>query len=289
MWMIPNQRKAMMKSSPIIVLYAEILLIIQYLYSMNLTEAELPTKVNVSIFRFSKTSISNHKISDNWNQSSTNWIGENWFNQRFSVYTSSNKVCHAVDVLGDLEAIFQRKARQKKNQYDCRHGSTIANGGWSCQYRSQRKEKVIQVPQKDGWHVEKLLGATVDLVVDFCNIFMCHSHWEQNDCFSSVLHGARSIFPTSLPTIFKNLGQSYVWILDFPHHLRHDYFDFDLHLPIRQVFNVLGKLFERFIDFVSIFLCFYLFYGFLLFNINIWEFWIMRWNGPGVSFLFCSR
>ncbi|KAL5279172.1 hypothetical protein ACFFRR_003664 [Megaselia abdita] len=48
MWMIPNQRKAMMRSSPIIVLYAEVLLIIQYLYCMNLNEEELPTKVNTT-------------------------------------------------------------------------------------------------------------------------------------------------------------------------------------------------------------------------------------------------
>ncbi|XP_037712143.1 piezo-type mechanosensitive ion channel component isoform X3 [Drosophila subpulchrella] len=45
LWMIPNQRKAMMRSSPFIVLYAEALLIAQYIYGMDLNNDELPTSV----------------------------------------------------------------------------------------------------------------------------------------------------------------------------------------------------------------------------------------------------
>ncbi|XP_017047863.2 piezo-type mechanosensitive ion channel component isoform X2 [Drosophila ficusphila] len=44
LWMIPNQRKAMMRSSPFIVLYAEALLVAQYIYGMDLNNNELPTK-----------------------------------------------------------------------------------------------------------------------------------------------------------------------------------------------------------------------------------------------------
>ncbi|KAK7084127.1 hypothetical protein SK128_022453, partial [Halocaridina rubra] len=44
LWMIPNQRAAMLRCSPFLVVYAELLLVLQYIYSMNLTEEELPTK-----------------------------------------------------------------------------------------------------------------------------------------------------------------------------------------------------------------------------------------------------
>lgn len=43
MWMIPNQRRSMLRCSPYIVFYAECLLIAQYIFGMNLTEKELPT------------------------------------------------------------------------------------------------------------------------------------------------------------------------------------------------------------------------------------------------------
>ncbi|XP_058124616.1 piezo-type mechanosensitive ion channel component isoform X1 [Anopheles coustani] len=43
-WILPNHRKNMLNSSPFLVIYAELLLLAQYLYGMNLTEAELPTK-----------------------------------------------------------------------------------------------------------------------------------------------------------------------------------------------------------------------------------------------------
>lgn len=46
LWIIPNQRKNMHRISPFVVVYAEFLLITQYLYCMNLTDDELPTHVN---------------------------------------------------------------------------------------------------------------------------------------------------------------------------------------------------------------------------------------------------
>lgn len=50
LWMIPNQRRSMMRSSFFVVIYAEFLLITQYIYGMNINEDELPTKVSVSYF-----------------------------------------------------------------------------------------------------------------------------------------------------------------------------------------------------------------------------------------------
>lgn len=45
LWIIPNQRKNMHRISPFVVIYAEFLLITQYLYCMNLNEDELPSHV----------------------------------------------------------------------------------------------------------------------------------------------------------------------------------------------------------------------------------------------------
>ncbi|XP_075212450.1 piezo type mechanosensitive ion channel component isoform X3 [Lycorma delicatula] len=45
MWMLPNQRRAMLRSSPFLVFYAEILLIVQYIYGMNLNSNELPSHI----------------------------------------------------------------------------------------------------------------------------------------------------------------------------------------------------------------------------------------------------
>ncbi|XP_018574920.1 piezo-type mechanosensitive ion channel component isoform X3 [Anoplophora glabripennis] len=45
-WLIPNQRKSMLYSSPFLVFYALFLLISAYIYSMNLTDEELPIKVS---------------------------------------------------------------------------------------------------------------------------------------------------------------------------------------------------------------------------------------------------
>ncbi|CAH1133196.1 unnamed protein product [Ceutorhynchus assimilis] len=42
-WLVPNQRKSMLRSSPFLVFYAWFLLISAYIYSMNLTETELPS------------------------------------------------------------------------------------------------------------------------------------------------------------------------------------------------------------------------------------------------------
>lgn len=45
LWMVPNKRSSMMKCSPFIVFYSTLLLLVGYIYSMNLTEEELPTTV----------------------------------------------------------------------------------------------------------------------------------------------------------------------------------------------------------------------------------------------------
>nr|XP_014270454.1 piezo-type mechanosensitive ion channel component isoform X3 [Halyomorpha halys] len=45
MWLMPNQRKAMLRSSPFLVLYAIFLLLAQYIYGMDLTEQELPQTI----------------------------------------------------------------------------------------------------------------------------------------------------------------------------------------------------------------------------------------------------
>lgn len=45
LWLVPNQRKSMLRSSPFLVTYAWFLLISAYIYSMNLTESELPTTI----------------------------------------------------------------------------------------------------------------------------------------------------------------------------------------------------------------------------------------------------
>lgn len=43
--MLPNQRRTMLRSSPVLIVYAWFLLLSAYIYSMDLTEAELPTKI----------------------------------------------------------------------------------------------------------------------------------------------------------------------------------------------------------------------------------------------------
>lgn len=56
-WLVPNQRKSMLRSSPFLVFYAWFLLISAYIYSMNLTESELPSSVkgiNLAQFGFVK-------------------------------------------------------------------------------------------------------------------------------------------------------------------------------------------------------------------------------------------
>jgi len=46
LWILPNQRHSMMRCSPFLVVYAIFLLLAQYIYGMDLTDAELPDKVN---------------------------------------------------------------------------------------------------------------------------------------------------------------------------------------------------------------------------------------------------
>ncbi|XP_044268088.1 piezo-type mechanosensitive ion channel component-like isoform X7 [Tribolium madens] len=60
LWLVPNQRKSMLRSSPFLVVYAWFLLISAYIYSMNLTESELPTTVegiDLAEIGFQKVSI----------------------------------------------------------------------------------------------------------------------------------------------------------------------------------------------------------------------------------------
>lgn len=45
-WMIPKSRRACLLVSPVIVFYAEVLLIIQYIYGLKLNEDELPTELH---------------------------------------------------------------------------------------------------------------------------------------------------------------------------------------------------------------------------------------------------
>lgn len=40
----------MLRCSPFIVIYAEFLLLAQYLYGMNLTEEELPSTIDVNLY-----------------------------------------------------------------------------------------------------------------------------------------------------------------------------------------------------------------------------------------------
>ncbi|XP_046404278.1 piezo-type mechanosensitive ion channel component isoform X3 [Ischnura elegans] len=45
LWMIPNQRRSLLHCSPFLVAYAELLLVAQYVYGMDLTDDELPPSV----------------------------------------------------------------------------------------------------------------------------------------------------------------------------------------------------------------------------------------------------
>ncbi|CAO1304226.1 unnamed protein product [Diamesa serratosioi] len=47
-WIIPNQRKNMLKTTPYLVAYAEFLLLATYLYGMDLTDDELPSNVDIN-------------------------------------------------------------------------------------------------------------------------------------------------------------------------------------------------------------------------------------------------
>jgi len=46
LWMLPDKRASMMKCSPFIVFYATLLLLGQFVYSMDLTDEELPSVVS---------------------------------------------------------------------------------------------------------------------------------------------------------------------------------------------------------------------------------------------------
>ncbi|KAL7286394.1 hypothetical protein TKK_0019346 [Trichogramma kaykai] len=58
LWMVPNKRASMMSCSPFIVFYSTLLILVQYVYSMDLTEEELPTVIhgiNMADIGFKKT------------------------------------------------------------------------------------------------------------------------------------------------------------------------------------------------------------------------------------------
>ncbi|XP_011693697.1 PREDICTED: piezo-type mechanosensitive ion channel component 2-like [Wasmannia auropunctata] len=65
LWMVPNKRASMMKCSPFIVFYATLLLLGQYVYSMELNDEELPIEISdvkISEIGFSKTEYRWHLI-----------------------------------------------------------------------------------------------------------------------------------------------------------------------------------------------------------------------------------
>lgn len=60
LWMVPDKRASMMKCSPFIVFYATLLLLGQYVYSMDLNDEELPrvvSGVDISEIGFSKADV----------------------------------------------------------------------------------------------------------------------------------------------------------------------------------------------------------------------------------------
>lgn len=62
LWMMPSSRLACLRSSPFLVAYAELLLLLQYVYSLDLTDEELPPQVNavnlaqVGLFKYGRDS-----------------------------------------------------------------------------------------------------------------------------------------------------------------------------------------------------------------------------------------
>lgn len=60
MWLVPNQRRSMLRSSPFLVFYAWFLLLSAYIYSMDLTEEELPSSIqgiNLAQIGFQKVKV----------------------------------------------------------------------------------------------------------------------------------------------------------------------------------------------------------------------------------------
>ena len=75
-WIIPNQRKNMLKTTPYLVAYAEFLLLATYVFGMDLTDDELPSNVDVSkIVRSFEFKFHLHfNPIDQWYKLTTNWI-----------------------------------------------------------------------------------------------------------------------------------------------------------------------------------------------------------------------
>lgn len=60
LWLVPNQRRSMLRSSPFLVIYAWFLLLSAYIYSMDLTEEELPSSIqgiNLAQIGFDKVKV----------------------------------------------------------------------------------------------------------------------------------------------------------------------------------------------------------------------------------------
>lgn len=60
LWLVPNQRRSMLRSSPFLVFYAWFLLLSAYIYSMDLTEEELPStiqNINLAQIGFQKVKV----------------------------------------------------------------------------------------------------------------------------------------------------------------------------------------------------------------------------------------
>lgn len=76
LWIIPNQRSTMLKSSPFVVIYAELLLIAQFLYGMHLPDDVLPTRVDVSgsFGSLAASCLYQSFITDERNQFAADWL-----------------------------------------------------------------------------------------------------------------------------------------------------------------------------------------------------------------------
>ncbi|KAI5737254.1 hypothetical protein M8J76_011554 [Diaphorina citri] len=95
LWMMPNQRQSMLRSSPVLVFYAEFLLVAQYLYGMDLEDSELPYIDGSDQIGFNKVSqyafkpliIKNSTPGPNKTYNSAEWLG-------FYKVSDSNTLAH---------------------------------------------------------------------------------------------------------------------------------------------------------------------------------------------------
>lgn len=59
-WMMPQKRSVCLAVSPLVVCYAEALLVMQFVYGFNLTDAELPTQTSTG-YKFKEIGLVRHK------------------------------------------------------------------------------------------------------------------------------------------------------------------------------------------------------------------------------------